>query len=314
MRIIFAGTPEFSVNCLNALADAGHNIVACYTQPDRKAGRGRKLTASPVKARALELGIPVEQPQSLKDTDAQATLSAYQADLMVVVAYGLLLPQVVLDAPKYGCINVHASVLPRWRGAAPIQRAVLAGDAESGVTIMQMDIGLDTGDMLKVVTTPIAANESGGSLHDKLSTIGAKALIETIATLEANGSVSGPSQDDSLANYAHKLDKAEAVINWQQSSQMVDQQIRAFNPWPVAETTFGDKRVRIWAAQLSPESGAAGQILSADKNGIVVACQSGSLTLTKIQNVGGKPMSCADFLNGYNGGAKALLGITLGQP
>lgn len=314
MRIVFAGTPEFSVGCLDALVAAGHQVVACYTQPDRKAGRGRKLTASPVKARALELNIPVEQPQNFKAEEDQATLAAYDAELMVVVAYGLLLPKVVLDTPSRGCINVHASILPRWRGAAPIQRAVVAGDSESGVTIMQMDIGLDTGDMLLVERTPIAADETGGSLHDRLAVIGAKALTDSIEQMQS-GSLSATPQDDSLANYAHKLDKAEAVIDWSQSNLQIDQTIRGFNPWPVAETQIGEKRVRIWQAkveQIEQDGNPAGSVISADKTGLLVACGSGTLRITKLQNVGGKPMSVADFLNGFSGGADALTGLQLG--
>lgn len=314
MRIVFAGTPEFSVGCLEALVEAGHEVVACYTQPDRKAGRGRKLTASPVKARALELNIPVEQPVNFKADEDRAALSAYQAELMVVVAYGLLLPKSVLDTPTRGCINVHASVLPRWRGAAPIQRAVVAGDKESGVTIMQMDVGLDTGDMLLVEETPIADSETGGSLHDRLAIIGAKALVSAIEKMQDDALDATP-QDSSLANYAHKLDKAEAVIDWSQSNQQIDQTIRGFNPWPVAETQIGEKRVRIWQASLDfseQAGGLVGRVLAADKQGILVACGEGALRITKLQNVGGKPMMAADFLNGFAGGADALLGQQLG--
>lgn len=314
MRIIFAGTPEFSVGCLNALVEAGHEVVACYTQPDRKAGRGRKLTASPVKARALALNIPVEQPLNFKAEEDRNMLAAYQAELMVVVAYGLILPKSVLDTPMRGCINVHASVLPRWRGAAPIQRAVAAGDAESGVTIMQMDVGLDTGDILLIETTPVAADETGGSLHDRLASIGAKALVNAITKMEA-GELQATPQDNNHANYAHKLDKAEAVIDWSLSSQQIDQTIRGFNPWPVAETQIGDKRVRVWqsAAELAEQPGGpVGCVTSADKTGIVVACGQGSLKIVRLQNVGGKPMQVADFLNGFPGGAAALIGQQLG--
>lgn len=314
MRIVFAGTPEFSVGCLNALVDAGHDVVACYTQPDRKAGRGRKLTASPVKARALELGIPVEQPLNFKAEEDCQTLAAYQADLMVVVAYGLLLPKVVLDTPQRGCVNVHASILPRWRGAAPIQRAVVAGDKESGVTIMQMDVGLDTGDMLLIEKTPLAADETGGSLHDRLATIGSQLLVKAIAQMESGSLIATP-QDDSQANYAHKLDKAEAVIDWSTPVAQIEQTIRGFNPWPVAETQLAEKRIRIWQAEpLANEQagGQPGEILAADKTGIVVACGDGSLRITQLQNVGGKAMRAADFLNGFNGGADALVGQSLG--
>lgn len=314
MRIVFAGTPGFSVGCLDALVAAGHDVVACYTQPDRKAGRGRKLSASAVKARALELNISVEQPQNFRAEDDRATLAAYQAELMVVVAYGLLLPESVLQMPSRGCINVHASILPRWRGAAPIQRAVAAGDAESGVTIMQMDVGLDTGDMLLIERTPIAANETGGSLHDRLAAIGAKALTDAIEQLQ-NGDVTATPQDNSLANYAHKLDKAEAVIDWSLSNQQIEQAIRGFNPWPVAETQLGNKRVRVWlaVAETAARAGSpVGSVISADKSGLLVACGQGELRITKLQNVGGKPLFVADFLNGFAGGASALVGEQLG--
>jgi methionyl-tRNA formyltransferase len=293
---------------------AGHEVVACYTQPDRKAGRGRKLSASPVKARALELNIPVEQPQNFRAEEDRATLAAYQAELMVVVAYGLLLPESVLQMPSRGCINVHASILPRWRGAAPIQRAVAAGDAESGVTIMQMDVGLDTGDMLLIERTPIAANETGGSLHDRLAAIGAKALTDAIEQLQS-GDLTATPQDNSLANYAHKLDKAEAVIDWSLSNQQIEQTIRGFNPWPVAETQLGNKRVRVWlaVAETAERAGSpVGSVISADKSGVLVACGQGELRITKLQNVGGKPMLAADFLNGFAGGASALVGEQLG--
>ncbi|MFT7127458.1 MAG: methionyl-tRNA formyltransferase [Pseudoalteromonas tetraodonis] len=314
MRIIFAGTPEFSVGCLDALVAAGHEVVACYTQPDRKAGRGRKLSASAVKARAVELNIPVEQPQNFRGEKDRATLAAYQAELIVVVAYGLLLPESVLQMPSRGCINVHASILPRWRGAAPIQRAVAAGDAESGVTIMQMDVGLDTGDMLLIERTPIAANETGGSLHDRLAAIGAKALSDAIEQLQ-NGDLTPTPQDNSLANYAHKLDKAEAVIDWSLSNQQIEQTIRGFNPWPVAETQLGNKRVRVWlaVAETAERPGSpVGSVISADKGGLLVACGQGELRITKLQHVGGKPMLAADFLNGFAGGASALVGEQLG--
>jgi methionyl-tRNA formyltransferase len=299
MRIIFAGTPDFSVGCLEALIQAQHQVVAVYCQPDRPAGRGRKLQAGPVKQKALEHDIPVFQPMSLKGEDEQQQLRALDSDLMVVVAYGLLLPQAVLDTPRYGCINVHASLLPRWRGAAPIQRCIEAGDQETGVTIMQMDAGLDTGDMLTKTSLAIGAEMTGGELHDKLAVIGAKALIETIKDIP-NG-LNPNAQDHGLANYAHKLHKNDARIDWQQDAFAIVNKIRAFNPWPVCWTELDGQRIRLWQAQIDEDAqGRAGTILEASAAGIVVATGSAAVRITQLQAPGNKALAIKDFANGHD--------------
>lgn len=300
LRIIFAGTPDFAATALSALIKSEHEVVAVYTQPDRPAGRGRKLRASPVKEVALENNIPVLQPESLKDANEQETLRSFQADVMVVAAYGLILPQVVLDIPRLGCLNIHASLLPRWRGAAPIQRAIAAGDKESGITIMQMNAGLDTGDILQLAPCPINDNDSGGSLHDRLAEIGASAILKTLNDLDS-GKIKPQTQDDSLATYAHKLDKQEAQINWQNTAVEIERLIRAFNPWPVAFTNLNDKTLRIWQAQaLQQDSDAeAGTVISCDKKGIDISCGEGVLRLLKIQPSGSKAMDIAAFMNGH---------------
>lgn len=296
LRIVFAGTPEFAAVHLQALLDAGLAPVAVYTQPDRPAGRGQKLMASPVKQLAATHGIPVLQPQTLRDAAAQAELAALQPDLMVVVAYGLILPQAVLDIPPLGCINSHASLLPRWRGAAPIQRAVQAGDAESGVTVMQMEAGLDTGPMLLKVTTPIAADDTGGSLHDRLATLGAAAVVEAIPQLAA-GTLHGEVQDDALATYAHKLNKDEARLDWSRPAVELERLVRAFNPWPVCHTTLGAAALKVYAAEVGEGQGAPGEILAASRDGLTVACGAGALRLTRLQLPGGKPLGFADLYN-----------------
>ena len=298
LKIIFAGTPEFAAQALKAILASNHDVIAVYTQPDRPAGRGRKLTPSAVKQVALESNIPVYQPVSLKDEEAQKELAALNADVMVVAAYGLLLPKAVLDAPKYGCLNIHGSLLPRWRGAAPIQRAILEGDTETGITIMQMDVGLDTGDMLFKVKCPIRDSDTAEILHDKLADIGASAIVSALDRLVLGG-LSGEKQDDALANYARKLEKAEAIIDWNQPAQEIDRQVRAFNPWPVAQTLFHDKVMRIWQAKAIEQTtnALAGTIINADKNGLDVATGSGVLRLTQIQLPGKKPMDVASFLN-----------------
>ncbi|MCG8122810.1 MAG: methionyl-tRNA formyltransferase, partial [Candidatus Thiodiazotropha taylori] len=266
LKIIFAGTPDFAASALQALLTTEHRVVAVYTQPDRPAGRGRKVQFSPVKQLAVEHDLEVFQPKTLKDPQAQQILAQHQADLMVVVAYGLLLPQAVLDTPRLGCINIHASLLPRWRGAAPIQRAILAGDETSGVTIMQMEAGLDTGPMLSIRSTPIDAKETGGSLHDRLAELGSAALIEVLPGL-SEGSVEAIPQDDSQANYASKLDKEEARIDWSQSAVQIDRQVRAFNPWPVAHCLYGDKVMRVWNSEVVSADGSAspGQVVATAK-------------------------------------------------
>ncbi|WP_044873354.1 methionyl-tRNA formyltransferase [Pseudomonas sp. LFM046] len=296
LRLVFAGTPEFAAEHLKALLDSRHQVIAVYTQPDRPAGRGQKLMPSPVKQLAVEHGIPVLQPPTLRDPAAQAELKALNADLMVVVAYGLILPQVVLDTPRLGCINSHASLLPRWRGAAPIQRAVQAGDAESGVTVMQMEAGLDTGPMLLKVTTPISASDTGGSLHDRLAQLGPKAVLEALEGLAA-GTLNGEVQDDALANYAHKLNKDEARLDWSRPAVELERLVRAFNPWPICHSTLDGEPLKVLAAALGDGKGQPGQILAASKDGLTVACGDGALLLTRLQLPGGKPLNFADLYN-----------------
>ncbi|MCP8632858.1 methionyl-tRNA formyltransferase [Pseudomonas mosselii] len=310
MRIVFAGTPEFAAEHLKALLDSPYEIVAVYTQPDRPAGRGQKLMPSAVKALAVAHDIPVYQPQTLRNADAQAELAALKPDLMVVVAYGLILPQAVLDIPRLGCINSHASLLPRWRGAAPIQRAVEAGDAESGVTVMRMEAGLDTGPMLLKVVTPISAEDTGGTLHDRLAEMGPPAVVQAIAGL-ADGSLQGEVQDDALATYAHKLNKDEARIDWSRPAVELERLIRAFNPWPVCHSTLDGESVKVLAANLSTGQGAPGEILSASKDGLVVACGDGALSLTRLQLPGGKALAFSDLFNSRR--EKFASGKVLGQ-
>lgn len=296
MRIVFAGTPEFAAQHLQALLNAGRTIVAVYTQPDRPAGRGQKLAPSPVKQLAVQHGIPVYQPQSLRDPAAQAELAALQADLMVVVAYGLILPQAVLDLPRLGCINSHASLLPRWRGAAPIQRAIEAGDDASGVTVMQMEAGLDTGPMLLKVSTPITAEDTGGTLHDRLAALGSQAVARAVDALAA-GTLQPEPQDDALATYAHKLSKDEARIDWRRPAVELERLVRAFNPWPICHTTLGGEALKVHAARLGAGQGEPGHILEASRNGLTVACGEGALSLTRLQLPGGKPLDFADLYN-----------------
>ncbi|MDZ5108596.1 methionyl-tRNA formyltransferase [Pseudomonas putida] len=310
MRIVFAGTPEFAAEHLKALLDSPYEIVAVYTQPDRPAGRGQKLMPSAVKQLAVAHDIPVFQPPTLRNAEAQAELAALKPDLMVVVAYGLILPQVVLDIPRLGCINSHASLLPRWRGAAPIQRAVEAGDAESGVTVMHMEAGLDTGPMLLKVVTPISAEDTGGSLHDRLAEMGPPAVVQAIAGL-ADGSLQGEVQDDALATYAHKLNKDEARIDWSRPAVELERLIRAFNPWPVCHSTLDGESVKVLAANLSNATGTPGEILSASKDGLVVACGEGALSLTRLQLPGGKPLNFSDLFNSRR--EKFASGKVLGQ-
>ena len=302
LKIIFAGTPEFAATALNALLTTRHEVAAVYTQPDRPAGRGRKLQPSPVKQLALEHGIEVRQPAKLKDPADQAALRELEADLMVVVAYGLLLPQAVLDAPRLGCINIHASLLPRWRGAAPIQRAILAGDAESGVTIMQMEAGLDTGPMLHILKTPILRDDTGGSLHDRLAELGARALLESLDAIGGKALVPRP-QDDERATYAKKLDKQEALIDWSRPAAAIDRQVRAFNPWPVAQCDFEGQAMRIWQTRLleheAPAGIEPGTVLEAGKAGIDVATGDGVLRILQLQMPGKRAMAAADFLNAH---------------
>ncbi|OUL46650.1 methionyl-tRNA formyltransferase [Pseudomonas aeruginosa] len=273
LRIVFAGTPEFAAEHLKALLDTPHRIVAVYTQPDRPAGRGQKLMPSAVKSLALEHGLPIMQPQSLRNAEAQAELAALRADLMVVVAYGLILPQAVLDIPRLGCINSHASLLPR-----------------------QMEAGLDTGPMLLKVSTPISAADTGGSLHDRLAALGPKAVVEAIAGLAA-GTLHGEVQDDALATYAHKLNKDEARLDWSRPAVELERQVRAFTPWPVCHTSLADAPLKVLGASLGQGSGAPGTILEASRDGLLVACGEGALRLTRLQLPGGKPLAFADLYN-----------------
>ncbi|MGX2949835.1 methionyl-tRNA formyltransferase [Ursidibacter sp. B-7004-1] len=302
LNIIFAGTPDFATTHLQALLNSQHNVIAVYTQPDKPAGRGKKLQASPVKQLAEQHNIPVYQPKSLRKEEAQAELQALNADVMVVVAYGLILPEAVLNAPKYGCLNVHGSLLPRWRGAAPIQRAIWAGDNETGITIMQMDIGLDTGDMLYKVVTPITPIETSATLYAKLAELAPPALIEVLNGLE-NGQFSPEKQQDELANYAEKLTKEEAKLDWNLTACQLERNIRAFNPAPIAYLTLVregvEERIKIYQANVLPhQAKTAGTILAVDKNGIQIATQEGVLNITQLQPSGKKPMSIQDFLNG----------------
>ncbi|ELM6623004.1 methionyl-tRNA formyltransferase [Vibrio fluvialis] len=298
LRIVFAGTPDFAARHLAALLSSEHEVIAVYTQPDRPAGRGKKLTASPVKNLALEHNIPVYQPENFKSDEAKQELAALNADIMVVVAYGLLLPKAVLDTPKLGCINVHGSILPRWRGAAPIQRSIWAGDAETGVTIMQMDVGLDTGDMLKIATLPIEASDTSGSMYDKLAELGPQALVECLSDI-AQGMAVAVKQDDALANYAQKLSKEEAKIDWTLSAQAIERCVRAFNPWPMSHFAVADNQIKVWQARVEAGSSnqAAGTILKADKTGIYVATGAEILVLESLQIPGKKALPVQDILN-----------------
>ena len=298
LRIIFAGTPDFAARHLSALIDSHHEVIGVYTQPDRPAGRGKKLTASPVKELALEHNIPVFQPENFKADEAKQELADQNADLMVVVAYGLLLPQTVLDTPKLGCINVHGSILPRWRGAAPIQRSIWAGDAETGVTIMQMDIGLDTGDMLSIATLPIEATDTSASMYNKLAELGPVALVDCLSTI-ANGTAVAQKQNDKLANYAKKLSKEEAKIDWTMDADAIERCVRAFNPWPMSHFSVEDKAIKVWQSRVETYTGNAtpGTIIQADKTGIYVATGSNAIVFEQLQVPGKKAMGVQDILN-----------------
>jgi len=298
LRIVFAGTPAFAVPSLRVAAADGE-VVAVYTQPDRPAGRGRGLAASPVKQAALELGLPVRQPQTLRTVEARAALRALRPDLMVVVAYGLLLPPKVLDLPRFGCWNVHASLLPRWRGAAPIQRAIEAGDAETGVCLMQMARGLDTGPVLLSRATPIGATDTSGQLHDRLAVLGAQALAEGLALLREGRMPAPVPQPEAGVSYAHKLEKSEAVLDWTQPATTLARKVRAFDPWPVAEAEVAAERVRIHAAEALPLAHAAapGTLLAASRDGLDVACGDGALRIRALQRAGGRVVTAADYLN-----------------
>jgi methionyl-tRNA formyltransferase len=307
VNLIFAGTPEFAAIALQDLIDAGHHICAVYTQPDRPSGRGQKLTPSAVKALALTHNIPVYQPIHLKSSteeglaaqaELQQLVSDHHVDAMIVAAYGLILPQAVLDMPRLGCLNIHASLLPRWRGAAPIHRAILAGDAETGITIMQMDAGLDTGDMLYEAKLAIESNDTSATLHDRLAILGGAAVVLTLEKL-THYQDSKTKQNNDLANYAAKLTKAEGQIDWTQPAVALDRLIRGLQPWPVAYTKIGDDVLRVWSAELINEAvkGQAGEILTVDRNGIAVACGDGhALRLTQLQWAGGKPLNSVQIL------------------
>lgn len=298
LRIVFAGTPDFAARHLAALLSSEHEVIAVYTQPDRPAGRGKKLTASPVKHLALEHNIPVYQPENFKSDEAKQALASLNADIMVVVAYGLLLPKAVLDTPKLGCINVHGSILPRWRGAAPIQRSIWAGDAETGVTIMQMDVGLDTGDMLKIATLPIDASDTSSSMYDKLAELGPQALVDCLSDI-AQGTAVAVKQDDALANYAQKLSKEEAKINWTLSAQAIERCVRAFNPWPMSHFSVAENQIKVWQSRVETGNSthAPGTIIQADKTGIYVATGEGILVLESLQIPGKKALPVQDILN-----------------
>lgn len=299
LRVIFGGTPEFAARHLQALIDDGCQIVAVFTQPDRPSGRGKKLAASPVKELALAHQLPLFQPPSLKSPEVQQQIRDLNADLFIVVAYGLMVPEAVLSTPRHGCINVHASLLPRWRGAAPIQRAIEAGDTQTGITIMQMDIGLDTGDMLAKVSCSIDPDETGGSLHDKLARIGPPALLATLDAISANA-LRPVKQDDSQTTYASKISKAEAGIDWHQTALAIDRKVRAFNPFPVAFTGLEGQILRIWLAEALNKTPAAapGTVIAVDEKGIAVACGEGALLIREAQLSGKKRLPVADILRG----------------
>ncbi|QIL19305.1 methionyl-tRNA formyltransferase [Thermomonas sp. HDW16] len=298
MRIVFAGTPEFAVPCLRAAANKA-DVVAVYTQPDRPAGRGRGLTPSPVKREAIQRGIPVLQPENFKSTISKDALRALKPDLMVVVAYGLILPQSVLGIPVHGCWNVHASLLPRWRGAAPIQRAIEAGDTETGVCLMQMEKGLDTGPVLLAQATGIGATETGGQLHDRLSELGAQVLADALGLLRATIQLPPHPQSDAGVTYAHKIEKSEARLDWAQPAATLANKVRAFNPWPMAEAQLAGERVRIHGAVALDEAheAAPGTVLRASRDGIDIACGEGVLRIRVLQRDGGKAITAADYLN-----------------
>lgn len=307
LKIIFAGTPDFAAESLKVLltgsaSNQSYQVVGVYTQPDRPAGRGKKIIESPVKKLAKAYQIPVYQPENFKQADSIETLLSLQSDLMIVAAYGLILPKVILESPRLGCINIHASLLPRWRGAAPIQRAIQAGDEKTGITIMQMDIGLDTGDMLYKIETPILDQDTGGSLHDRLAEMGATALLIALKNLE-KGSLKADVQDECLATYAAKLSKQEAQINWYQSAETIARTVRAFNPWPVTYTLEDGTRIRILEAYALAEKSKEipsipGKICQLNKDGLLIQCGDGQLNVTLIQLPGAKAMTVADFANG----------------
>ena len=298
MKLLFAGTPQFAAAALAALVSARHDIALVLTQPDRPAGRGMRLSASPVKQLATRTGIPVRQPQTLKDETLHRELAALAADILVVAAYGLIIPPAVLAIPRLGAVNIHASLLPRWRGAAPIQRALLAGDTTTGITIMQMDAGLDTGPMLLRRETPILPDDTAGSLHDRLADLGARCIVEALARMEA-GELAPLPQDDAQACYAAKIEKREAVLDWNAAAHDLERRVRAFNPAPGAATTLRGTPLKVWRARAVAGQGEAGMVLRAAADGIDVACGAGALRLESLQRPGGRPLAAADFLQGF---------------
>ena len=299
MRLVFAGTPDFAATALKSLIDANHTIVGVYSQPDRPAGRGRKLQPSPVKQVALDHEIPVFQPETLKTPEAQKQLADLKPDVMIVAAYGLILPKAVLDIPTHGCLNIHASLLPRWRGAAPIQRAIAAGDTETGITIMQMDEGLDTGAMLLKSLTAIDDSDTGGSLHDRLAELGGKAIIKALELLR-KGELTGEPQNDELACYASKLSKTEGHIDWTRDAKAIERLVRAFNPWPGTYADLGDQRIRIHEARalVATSDDLPGTVVQRDREGIDIACGNGTLRITRLQLPGSRAQSVNDLING----------------
>jgi len=311
LRVAFAGTPDFALPAFHALARSRHQLVGVLTQPDRPKGRGRQLAASPVKLAAVERGVPLSQPVTLKTETDRADLVAWLPDVLVVVAYGLILPRAALDLPRLGCVNIHASLLPRWRGAAPIQRAILAGDVQTGVSIMRMDVGLDTGPVFLERAVSIAAQETGGSLHDRLADIGGTAIVQVLDELAVDSAKSTPQGEDGVT-YAAKIDKAEALIDWRRDAVEIERKVRAFNPWPIAETRLDGEQLRIYSARLidgdravsAPEPGTITEIRG---DSILVACGQGSLALTELQRPGRKPVAARDLINTLN-----LVGRRLG--
>ena len=303
MKVIFAGTPDFALTPLLGLIDSRHEIVAVFTQPDRRSGRGKKLTPPPVKVTAEQNQIPVFQPHSLKDQDD--IIKNLNADVMIVVAYGMLIPQSILSIPRLGCINIHASILPRWRGAAPIQRAIEAGDSKTGVSIMQMDVGLDTGPVYQTLSIDIDEDDTSITLHNKLSVLGTQGLIETLANLEENPDLAAIAQDDAAANYAKKIQKAEAQIDWTESANQIQQRIRAFNPWPICQSSHQGNRIRIWQSSVvkmnrQDDDTKPGQIIDIDQQGVLAKCGQDYLLIQKLQRDGSRPLLSPEFLNGYS--------------
>ncbi len=300
LRVGFAGTPAFAEQALQAILDAGFNVVTVLTQPDRPSGRGMQLTPSPVKQLALKHGIPVEQPVSLRNDEAQALVRSYNLDVLVVVAYGLILPQAVLDLPRYGCLNIHASLLPRWRGAAPIHRAIEAGDVETGVCIMQMDAGLDTGGVVDEARLAIEATDTTALLHDRLAALGAERIVAVLKRLAAGEALVAVTQPEAGVTYAHKLEKQESQLDLTRPATVLDRQIRAYNPFPGAVVYLDGKPIKIWAARLVSAEGSPGTVLSVSDAGVVVACGTGALCLENLQAPGGKRLAAADFLRGHS--------------